>query len=71
MRRCRSIASTLTYGTLAPSTEPILAKSFLLRSATDAEGKPVTMRKRTTREPIPAERGERVEFRPEDRKSVV
>lgn len=60
-----AITSRLEYGTLAPKRlgDPIMAKSFVLRGATDAKGEQVTMRKRTTRETIPAERGERVEFR--------
>jgi hypothetical protein len=54
-----TISSRLEYGTLAPRRigDPIMTKSFILRGATDAEGEPVTMRKRTTRETIPAERG--------------
>ena len=61
-----TITSTLTYGTLVPKKvgDTIVGKSFILRSATDAAGEFVTMRKRTTREAIPAERGERVEFQP-------
>ncbi|MHC4578355.1 MAG: hypothetical protein ACYTFD_10550 [Planctomycetota bacterium] len=59
-----TISSTLTYGTLVPKKrgDTILGKSFILRSAKDAAGKTVTMKTRTTRQVIPAEHGERVEF---------
>jgi hypothetical protein len=59
-----TIASTLEYGTLAPKRlgDPVVGKSFVLKWAKDAAGELVTMRKRTTREAIPAERGERAEF---------
>jgi len=60
-----TLSSTLTYGTLEPFKrgDAILSRSFILRSAVDADGEPVEMRKRTTREVIPAERGEHVTFR--------
>lgn len=63
------ISSTLDYGTLRPKRpgDPILLKSFILRSANDAEGKAVTMRKRRNREVIPAEGGEHVEFEVDER----
>lgn len=59
-----AISSTLDYGTLEAKRvgDPILAKSFILRSATDAAGEAVTMRKRRNREAIPAEGGEHVQF---------
>ncbi len=59
-----TITSTLTYGTLAPKRlgDTILGKSFLLASARDAAGNLVTMKTRTTRQKIYAERGTRVEF---------
>ena len=59
-----TISSTLTYGTLRPIKlgDTILGKTFILRSCRDAEGKRVTMKTRTTRRTIPAERGKRVEF---------
>jgi len=59
------ISSTLEYGTLEPKHlgDTIVGKSFVLKWAKDAHGELVTMRKRTTLEEIPAERGERVEFR--------
>jgi hypothetical protein len=62
------ISSTLEYGTLAPKRlgDTIMGKSFVLKWAKDAEGEIVTMRKRRNREEIPAERGERVEFRAQD-----
>jgi hypothetical protein len=43
--------------------DTILQRSFVLRSATDAKGEEVTMRKRRNREVIPAEGGEHVDFR--------
>ena len=60
-----TIFSTLNYGSLRPKKlgDTIMAKSFILRSCTDAAGEPVTMKIRITRQTIPAERGERVEFR--------
>jgi hypothetical protein len=62
------ISSTLEYGTLVPKKagDTIVGKSFVLKWARDAEGELVMMRKRTTFEAIPAERGERAEFRPQD-----
>ncbi|MCK6459221.1 MAG: hypothetical protein L6Q95_04920 [Planctomycetes bacterium] len=59
------ISSTLEYGALAPKRagDTITGKSFVLKWAKDAKGELVTMRKRTTLEEIPAERGERAEFR--------
>jgi hypothetical protein len=62
------ISSTLAYGTLESKKrgDPIMAKTFILRGATNAEGEHVTMRKRTTGEVIPAEKGEKVEFEEED-----
>jgi len=61
------ISAKLTYGALEPEKlgDPVMGKSFILRGAVDADGKPVTMRKRTTGEVIPAERGEKVAFRKE------
>lgn len=63
-----TITSTLTYGTLEAKKvgDTILLRSFILRGATDAEGEPVVMRKRTNREILPAERGERVTFAPHE-----
>jgi hypothetical protein len=60
-----TIRSTLTYGTLRSIRrgDTILSRSFILRSASDAAGNRVTMRKRTNRRVIPAEGGRRVEFR--------
>jgi len=60
------ISSTLEYGTLTPKKpgDTIVGKSFVLKWAKDAKGGLVTMRKRTTLEEVPAERGERAEFRP-------
>jgi hypothetical protein len=62
-----AVTSRLTYGTLQPRREGdrIVGRSFILRSAADATGRSVTMRTRTTRQPITAENGERVEFRPD------
>ncbi len=62
-----TIVSTLVYGTLRSIKvgDTILGKSFILRSATDAAGEFVTMETRTTRQEIPAERGERVAFDPD------
>ncbi|MGQ0613847.1 MAG: hypothetical protein ACT4PV_08940 [Planctomycetaceae bacterium] len=62
-----TISSTLTYGMLRSRKQgdTILGKSFILRAATDAAGEFVTMETRTTRQEIPAERGERVEFDPD------
>ncbi len=59
-----TISSTLTYGVLLPKRwgDAILLKSFMLASAKDAAGAFVEMKTRTTRQVIPAERGERVEF---------
>ena len=58
-----TIRSTLTYGTLASIKrgDMILGKSFILRGATNAVGKFVTMRTRKG-QVIPAEHGERVTF---------
>ena len=66
-----TITSTLEYGALVPKRvgDTTLGKSFVLKWAKDAAGELVTMRKRTTREAIPAERGERVDFR-EDAKAL-
>ena len=62
-----TMESKLTYGDLASKRkgDPIMSKSFILRGATDAGGEPVEMRKRTTGEVIPAERGEKVDFTPD------
>jgi len=59
-----TVTATLTYGTLVPKKrgDAIVGKSFILRSATNAAGKSVTMRKVTTGEIIPAEHGKRVVF---------
>lgn len=64
-----AITSTLEYGTLAAKRvgDTILLRSFILRSATDAEGQAVTMRKRRNREVIPAEGGEHVTFEADGR----
>ena len=59
------ISSTLTYGRLVARRrgDVIASKSFVLRGALDEDGKPVTMKTRTTpRQVIPAERGKRVTF---------
>jgi hypothetical protein len=60
-----TISSSLTYGRLTAKKrgDSILGKSFILRSCTDARGRFVTMKKRTTKEVIPAEKGKRVDFR--------
>ena len=59
-----TISSKLEYGTLASKKrgDTILSKSFILGSAKDEKGKLVTMRKRTTRDVIPQERGLKVVF---------
>ena len=59
------ISATLTYGRLVAKRrgDPIVSKSFVLRVATDENGKPVTMKTRTIpRQVIPAERGRRATF---------
>ena len=59
-----TISSTLTYGKLERIKvgDTILSKSFILRSCLDEKGEPVVMKKRTTKEVIPAEHGKRVRF---------
>jgi hypothetical protein len=58
------ISSTLTYGRLVAKKrgDTILSKSFVLKWAKDADGTVVPMRTRKG-QLIPAERGERVEFK--------
>ena len=59
-----TITATLTYGQLEriKRGDTILSKSFILRSALDENGEHVVMRKRTTKDVIPAEKGKRVRF---------
>jgi hypothetical protein len=59
-----TISSTLTYGKLerVKRGDTILSKSFILRSCLDEKGEPVVMKKRTTKDVIPAEGGQRVRF---------
>lgn len=59
------ISGTLTYGRLVAKRrgDTIVSKSYVLRGATDENGKPVTMKTRTIpRRVIPAEWGKRVTF---------